>query len=354
MASDHVGWVTESAGRGTLGLIISCLFTIFLCTWVVIHPRVCQTPLLRLLHKIALFLKALVAPEFIAVEGLREWAQAKRTVNDCATLTGSKLKLIHAFYVGMLAFRYRTPRGDKVIWPNQFTWLLEQHLIDWKNHVQWGLSEENIFDKSNADGTRKLLALGQVCWFAAQSIMRLAHSLPLSQLESMTLSYIPLFAVTYFFWWMKPKDVLSPSIIDLPDMSEEQKTTFEGMAVSHAFDNEGIGNQGSFWSIWYLTPRVFEKEAEDRAIQERQQRLAERTEQGPVLGIARAMNLKSKVATDELDASSPSIKETVVSHWDPELYRSRFLWPVTCLFGASFGALHLIAWDTEFPTQVEE
>ena len=96
----------------------------------------------------------------------------------------------------MLALRYRTLRGEKVIWPNQYTRLLEQGLLDWDGHATWGLSEENIRDKSNADGTTKLLALGQVSWFVAQSIMRCVHDVPLSQLETMTLSYIPSVAVT--------------------------------------------------------------------------------------------------------------------------------------------------------------
>lgn len=157
-----VGWVLESPGRGTLSLILSCLTTIFLCTWVVIHARVYKHPLLRGLHKFTLFFKAIIAPEFIAIEGLQELNQAQKMVNDCAGLTEGRLKLVHAFYIGMLALRYRTPRGEKVIWPNQYTWLLEQGLIDWDNYSIWGLSEENIRDKSNADGTAKLLALGQV------------------------------------------------------------------------------------------------------------------------------------------------------------------------------------------------
>ncbi|KAI4130897.1 MAG: hypothetical protein LQ338_001494 [Usnochroma carphineum] len=341
-----VGWIDESPGRGTLGLIVTCLFTIFLCTWVVIHPRVCKRPPLRVLHKIALFLKALIAPEFIAVEGLQEWSQAQRMVKGCAGLTGGGLKLVHAFYIGMLALRYRTARGEKVIWPNQYTWLLQEGLVVWDDHAQWGLSEENIRDKSNADGTAKLLALAQVSWFAAQSIMRRAHNLPLSQLESMTLSYIPLFAITYLFWWVKPKDVLTPSVVDLPTMSEEQRAFFESMAVSTLFDEEGIGKQGSLRSIWYLTPRVFEKEAEDRALHEAQQKLSEANEKGPTQKVERAVNLNQKV-------SVPTVKETVVAHWDPDLYRSKLLWPVICIFGASFGALHLISWHTRFPTPVE-
>lgn len=45
-------------------------------------------------------------------------------------------------------------------------------------------------------------------------------------------------------------------------------------------------------------------------------------------------------------------KEIVLSHWDPHLYRSK-IWPAACLFGASFGALHLISWNIVFPTTIE-
>ena len=360
-AQPLVGWVLESPGRGTLGLIISCLFTIFLCTWVVIHPRVYNRQLVQKLHKVVLFLKTIIAPELIAVEGLQEWSQARRMVKKCAGPTGGRLKLVHAFYISMLALRYRTPRGEKVIWPNQYTWLLEQGLIDWDDHALWGLSEENIRYKSNADGTAKLLALGQVFWFVAQSIMRRAHVLPLAQLEAMTLSYVPLFAITYFYWWVKPKDVITPSVVDLPDMPPRQKMAFESMAVSSAFDTEGTGKQGSLWTIWYLTPRVFEKEAEDKALQEAKQKALLEAEQKATQKIKQAVtreNASGEIFKGERSAFLPeeskvSAKEIVVAYWDPGLYHSKILWPVICLFGVSFGALHLISWNTVFPTDVE-
>lgn len=184
--------------------------------------------------------------------------------------------------------------------------------------------------------------------------MRRAHALPLSQLESMTLSYIPLFAVTYLFWWIKPKDILTPSIVDLPDMVEEQKAAFEAMAVSNMFDNENIGKQGSLWTIWYLTPRVFEKEAEEKAVNKTKQRPWQDAEDITERRTERALNLEAKYTIDLLEAGKSPAKDIVVANWDPELYRSKLLWPFTCLFGASFGALHLIAWNTEFPTAVEE
>jgi len=45
-------------------------------------------------------------------------------------------------------------------------------------------------------------------------------------------------------------------------------------------------------------------------------------------------------------------KERVVAHWDPRLFRSK-IWPLICLFGISFGALHLSCWNTIFPSTFE-
>lgn len=356
-----VGWVLETSGRGTLSLISTCLVTIFLCTWVVIHPRFYERDLYATLHKFALFLKTILAPEFIAVEGLQEWAQCRRMVEDCATFTGSEFKLIHAFYISMLALRYRTSHGDRVIWPNQYTWLLQQNLIRWEEQASWGLSVQKIRDKSKADSAAKFITLIQVSWFVAQSIMRTAHALPLSQLESMTLSYIPLFTVTYFFWWYKPQDILTPSVVTLPDMSPDQEGIFTSMAVSNKFDNEGKKDQVTLWNIWYLTPRVFEKEAEDKAIRALQQadetapptaieRATKNTQANPGAMHESSISEREYQYAEHQPVRLP--KEIVLSHWDPDLYRSK-IWPAICLFGASFGALHLISWNTTFPTTVE-
>lgn len=143
------------------------------------------------------------------------------------------------------------------------------------------------------------------------------------------------------------------------------------MAVSSVFDNEGIGKQDSLWTIWYLTPRVFEKEAEDKALQEAQQKALQETEQKATQEAQEKIasqetkqavlrenksskNLKKKRSTSLPWARKAPAKEIVLAYWDPELYHSKILWPVICLFGASFGALHLISWNTVFPTLVEQ
>ena len=178
--------------------------------------------------------------------------------------------------------------------------------------------------------------------------MRSAHTLPLSQLETMILSYILLVAITYFFWWVKPKDVMTPSVIDLPDMLLGQRATFEAMAVSSAFDTEGIRKQDSLWTIWRLTPRVFEKEAQQKSLQVAE--LKAKQNDGDNLA---SHDTKQAVARESKVERTPA-KKIVVAYWDPELYHSKILWPIICLFGASFGALHLISWHTVFPTHLEQ
>ncbi|KGO70586.1 hypothetical protein PITC_051800 [Penicillium italicum] len=346
-----VGWVWDSPGRGTISLLTTCLATIFLCTWVVIHPRVYKRESYANLHKVALFLKTIFAPEFIAVEGLQEWAQCRRMQRECADSTAGQFKLVHAFYISMLALRYQTPNGDRVIWPNQYTWLLQQGFIRWEDHPNWGLSLDDICDKSKSDSAAKLLALIQVTWFSVQCILRISYHLPLSQLESMTLGYIPLFIVTYFFWWNKPKDIRSPSLVVLPEMSLEQFHYFESMAVSNKFDNEGMKDQTSYWNIWYLTPRVFEKVEEDRIVQEARTKALKDLNQNPITEQPRETTFNESEIRN-LEDPYESRQDIVVSYWDPDLYRSR-IWPLACLFGISFGALHLASWNTMFPSIVE-
>ncbi|RDW64570.1 uncharacterized protein DSM5745_09981 [Aspergillus mulundensis] len=344
-----VGWVSEPNGRGTLGLLTTCLTTIVLCTWVVIHPRVYQSESFATCHKLALLAKTLLAPEFIAVEGLQEWAQCRRMVEECSKYTNGEFKLLHAYYISMLALRYRTPEGNRVVWPNQFTWLLEQGAIDWRrDYASWGLTEKQIRDKNKSDSITKLITLFQVLWFVATCIMRAANALPLSQLESMTLSYIPLFAITYFFWWEKPKDVFAPTVVDLPPMDLEQLIKFESMALSDKFDY--VNAQKTYWSIWDLTPRVLEKEEEERESRKATQQTRpgnsqQETPKSPTFGEAEIRGEEGEIKAR---------KDIVVAHWDPYLYNSKTIRALCSLFGASFGALHLACWNTAFPTVAEK
>ena len=322
---DPVGWTEDPEGRGTWSLIFACLTTTFLCTWIVIHPRVDARQTTRVLHKVALSIKTVIAPELIAVEGAQEWAQAQRIIRQCAKYTNGEFKLVHAFYLGMFGIRYRVSDFSedraftKILWPTQYVWLLEQGLVSWEDREAWGLCEDTINDKSNSDWIAKVLAIFGVGQFTVQSVIRISKGLPLAPLESMTLGYIPQFGLAYIFWWLKPKDIEMPTIVQLPTMSADQRKTFDSLAYTDVFDNEGKPEQASLKNIWRLTPRDFEIEL----FEERQAREKGRYGEG-----------------------------TILSHWDPDLYRSR-LWPVAMFFAVSFGALHLVSWNFNFPTSAE-
>ncbi|EMC95699.1 hypothetical protein BAUCODRAFT_499244 [Baudoinia panamericana UAMH 10762] len=351
-SSSHlVGWTLESSGRGTLSLILTCATTTALCTWVVIHPRIDKRRKFRHLHKVALFLKTFIAPEFIAVEAAQEWNQARHIIQESSAHTNGELRLVEAFYIGMFGIRYRTSLGTKILWPNQWIWLLQNGLFNWKTRDDWGLDRESIRDKNNADATAKLFAVLQTVWFVAQSIMRAAHNLPLAPLEAMTLGYIPLFVVAYAYWWLKPKDIETPSVVDLPAMPDTVRKDFEAMELTSSFDNEGKPEQSSLWQVWALMPRMFEKEALDLEYHRAEQEFEKRS----MLYNSHFLICQRR-GCKECKRLRPSTvrrrHEMLLANWDPTLYHSK-LWPIICLVGVSFPALHLIAWDTVFPTRVE-
>ena len=331
-----VGWVPEDGGRGTWKIITSSLFTVIICTWTAIHPRIHVTRRLRNVHKFYQLVKIIFAPEMVCLESLQEWVQARKSVRRCAEATNGQFKIVHGYYLGMMGVRYRTGEdgGYRTLWPGQYAWLLNNGLVSWDDHREWGLSEEDIEDKSKADGLVKLAALLQVIWFTLQCVTRAAHDLPLAPLEAMTLAYVFNALITYGFWWSKPKDIATASFVDLPEMTTRQRQTFEGLTMEETYDVSDPGQKQNLDIAWYVVARDCR---DDEVL------------------------VMSQVSEDvESKADSVSDKGVVVSvedskvitEWDANLYMTRY-WPLICLLGASFGAIHLISWDTTFPTTME-
>jgi hypothetical protein len=87
--------------RTLLGIIWSCLTTVFLCTWVAIHPnmpeppdskdrnflRSCQHKISQFLHdKVLLFLFTLFIPEYVLAWAIRQHLVAREISKDYGTL----------------------------------------------------------------------------------------------------------------------------------------------------------------------------------------------------------------------------------------------------------------------------
>ncbi|KAJ4259564.1 hypothetical protein NW762_007493 [Fusarium torreyae] len=245
-----------------------------------------------------------------------------------------------------MGVRYRA--GDdgayRTLWPGQYAWLLNNGLASWHNHKAWGLAREDISDKNKADGLVKLAALLQVMWFTLQCITRAAHQLPLATLETMTLVYVFNALVTYAFWWEKPKDIATAAFVDLPEMTTLQWEKFEGLAMENTYDVLDPNQKQSNAIAWYVVPRdCRDDEVEVLVVSDQQEQDAEQ-------GVS-----STEVQTKEI---KPTITQTegevnVITEWDKNLYMTRY-WPLLCLLGSSFGAIHLISWVSSFPSETEQ
>ncbi len=232
------------------------------------------------------------------------------------------------------------------LWPGQYAWLLNNGLVSWAEHRSWGLAKEDIQDKNKADGLVKLAALFQALWFTLQSIVRMAHSLPLAPLETMTLAYVLNAFVTYACWWAKPKDIATVSFVDLPDMASPMKEVFESLSMEQTYDVPDPSKRQSMSIAWYVVARDCR---DDEVL----------VMAGPTddleSGQSGGEKAGSKITTDGLVVDVGENDEgsaNVITEWDANLYMTRY-WPLLCILGASFGAVHLISWEAAFPITVE-
>lgn len=88
-ATSTVGWANEPQGRGTLGLIWSCLATIFLCTWNAVHPNLPaeSDSAWRIFRCRARYmLVALAAPEVMCLLAIEQLLDAKAVQNKVGSL----------------------------------------------------------------------------------------------------------------------------------------------------------------------------------------------------------------------------------------------------------------------------
>lgn len=80
-----------------------------------------------------------------------------------------------------------------------------------KCHLLPDLKEEDLVDKSKADGLAKALACLQVGWMFVQIVARMIAGLPITLLEVNTLGHVICALVIYVLWWNKPRSINEPT-----------------------------------------------------------------------------------------------------------------------------------------------
>jgi len=231
----HVGYIVNSGGRGTLELLWSCLVTVALCTWTIQRLQVVpwsasKTIIFR--KKIFWMLITLLCPEYVTWVAFLQWRQARKYREVC--LLGHKdWTMQHGFYVEMGGFEVilegtspglQFRRGDRDILELEdsvrFTIRLDNLILLMKAGLL-PIPNIHIYDLEERSKSNKFATVVtslQVLCFVVHSIGRLGSGLPISTLEVSTLAFVCCAALVEYFWWNKPLDLRTATVITLnPD-----------------------------------------------------------------------------------------------------------------------------------------
>ncbi|KAI9508289.1 hypothetical protein F5148DRAFT_979998 [Russula earlei] len=190
-------------GRSLWDIIWSCAVTLFLCTWVSIHPNIPspeETWLRIAIRRVGLMVAALFVPE--AMIG---WAMRQRLA--AAELAENHKEegwtITHGFFAIMGGFmEYEGNRPIRVLLPEQ----LKSYSLTGNGGFP-RIAKEEIEDKSKGDFISKALVVLQTGWFVTQCIARAVQGLSITELELVTVAFAGLNFVMYLLWWDKPLNV---------------------------------------------------------------------------------------------------------------------------------------------------
>jgi hypothetical protein len=190
--------------RSTLGLFWSCLSTIFICTWVAIHPNIPgpkDSKLVVLRRRMALMGYALLTPEIMIFWATRQFRAAAYLARRHKERGWT---MAHGFFLSMGGFTLYDKQGTplRILEYSELETLYEAGKIAWPS-----ITEEEIQDKSKGDYLSKGIVIVQMGWFITQFIARCGYRLGITKLEVVTVGFTTLTMAAYPLWWHKPLDV---------------------------------------------------------------------------------------------------------------------------------------------------
>jgi len=196
---DMVGFVPEPhSGRGTMGIIWSCLTTIFLSTWTSYHMDFWDTSIKTKLYEVAL---VVVFPEVVAALALRETIDAWYFRKALRVLPGwERFSLKQAFLIQKGGV---TLQSQNLTNPDQFFDRARSGNILFRQLPQ----NSQIDARSKSDWVSKMIAICQALWFVSNTASRLVAGYEISLLEELTTAYVFCGLVMFISWLNCPQDV---------------------------------------------------------------------------------------------------------------------------------------------------
>lgn len=302
-------WVSQPNQRGTIDIIWSCVTTLAICCWVMVHlnvPAQADSLWTLILRRTRWLLLALMAPELVMLFACGQWASAKRSVVDMHQLGYKSWTMVHAFYADSGGFVLQPP--DYVPFPvtaKQLHYLVTNEYLPIPE-----ITRKEIWDKSKADMFAKSIASFQAAWLLVQVIARGLQGLPVTLLELSTVALTTCTGASMFFWFHKPLSVETPSMLRLKTNIVElllragdcAKAPFQDTPLDFIEPNLYTSTQMPLGRHWGTQERPLPRIPNDR---------------------------------------------------DSRLHNLNIVL-IVAVPTASFSLLHLIAWNFEFPTTVEQ
>ncbi|WDK14782.1 hypothetical protein CGRA01v4_06063 [Colletotrichum graminicola] len=234
------GWASEPNGRGTFGLICSCVLTLTICVWTALHlnvPAIRSTLRSRAIERGKWVLYGIFAPELVVATAAAQYIVARWLKREIEKDTAYRHSagvatnrtegrdgqmpsrhtwdMTQCFYAVMGGFVVDLPSVDNeddafrrvTVTPEGL------RLLSFMGKLP-GIHESQIQDKSKADWMAKSLVCIQAGWMVTQVIGRLIRKLPVSLLEINTCGHVACAVLLYLLWWSKPFDVMDPTVLE--------------------------------------------------------------------------------------------------------------------------------------------
>lgn len=241
---ESVNFVSSPPTRGTLDILWSSLFTIFACTWTILHLNVPEQRegrdpgtwgdlkwgLKAIWGKAKWMLVAVLAPEVLLYLGIIKLTNSREQHLKLKALAKDDKvpwTLAHTTFANMGGFvvrggsdrvgkdlRYDIPEGQTSSGVTKEWYILdldtilklrsEKHIV-----LPWIYNSE-IDDHSKWDNFTKGIAAVQIIWTIASAITRACRGLVISQLEVSVIAFAVCAFLIYACHWSSPKDVSVP------------------------------------------------------------------------------------------------------------------------------------------------
>ncbi|KAF5375810.1 hypothetical protein D9757_011171 [Collybiopsis confluens] len=224
--------------------------------------------------------------------------------------------------------------------------------------------KHELEDRNKSDSFAKLIAVGQTAWFVVQLCARWATNLPVTELEIMTLAFAVMNVAIYLFWWNKPlgvgfpiriqRDAPDQSVLEDPDedpddqsiLSPRGRTKWAGiqhscsllfqqviqefkdiLGIDHSFTEMGLCKK----LLWVLITNPL------------------RLLVAPANAILQAVLADGLTVTEGPPEKVASFERT--ADLEPKNGADKLI-----AYGAAtiFGAIHCIAWTSQFPSEQEK